>query len=132
MPLDMHAKAAITELLHRYCHNADYNPPERMRELFTPDGIFEIPAMELHFEGIDAIVAFFTASRAASTSGARHVISNVLIEGDADRATSSAYLQVLGDRDGVMGLVAFGRYLDKLQRGSDGNWRFTHRHVVLG
>ena len=131
MALDLNDKTAILELLNRYCHNADYNPPERMRELFTADGVFEVPAMGLRFEGIDAIVAFFTSSREASAS-ARHIISNVVIDGSGDRATSSAYLQVLADRDGTMSMVAFGRYMDELTRGADGRWRLAHRSVVLG
>ena len=54
MALDIPDRLAIQELLERYCHNADYNPPERMREMFASDGIFEVPAMELRFEGVDS------------------------------------------------------------------------------
>jgi ketosteroid isomerase-like protein len=124
-------KAAIHELLARYCHNADYNPPAHMREMFTADGVFEVPAMNLHFTGIDAIVGFFTASREADSS-ARHVISNVVVEGAGDQATSSAYLQVLGLKDGQATPLAFGRYIDRLSRGADGRWRLAHRRVEIG
>lgn len=130
MPLDVADKFAIHELLNAYCHNADYNPPARMRNLFTDDGIFEVPAMNLRFEGIDNIIAFFTSSREANAT-ARHVISNVVIEGSLDSATSSAYLQVIATRDDITTTVAFGRYLDELQRTPAG-WRLKHRRVVLG
>ena len=98
MALDIPDRLAIQELLERYCHNADYNPPERMREMFASDGIFEVPAMELRFEGVDSIIAFFKLSR-ENNSSARHVISNIVIEGDGDRAKSSSYLQVLSVKD---------------------------------
>lgn len=130
MSLDVADKFAIHELLNAYCHNADYNPPERMREMFTADGIFEVPAMDLRFEGIDHIIAFFTSSRQANAA-ARHVISNVLIEGSGDSATSSAYLQVVATRDDITTTVAFGRYLDELRRTPSG-WRLQRRRVVLG
>jgi uncharacterized protein (TIGR02246 family) len=131
MALSQQDKAAITELLNLYCHNADYNPPERMRDLFAPEGVFEVPAMNLHFAGVDAIIAFFTASREADAS-ARHVISNIVIEGDGDRATSCAYLQVISLAGGQASTVAFGRYLDTLRRDADGQWRLVHRHIALG
>ena len=131
MALSAGDKAAIAELLTRYSHNADYDPPERMREVFTEDGVFEVPAMDLHAGGIDAIVAFFTASR-ESNPYVRHVISNVMIEGDGDNATSCAYLQVISVQDGKITPMAFGRYMDRLRRGSDGTWRFTHRRVEIG
>jgi ketosteroid isomerase-like protein len=130
MPLDLADKFAIHELLNAYCHNADYNPPERMRDMFTADGIFEVPAMNLRFEGIDHILAFFTSSREANAT-ARHVISNVVIEGSGDTATSSAYLQVVATRDEITTTVAFGRYLDELRRTPAG-WRLQHRRVVIG
>jgi 3-phenylpropionate/cinnamic acid dioxygenase small subunit len=130
MSLEVADKYAINELLNTYCHNADYHPPERMREMFTADGIFEVPAMDLRFEGIDQIIAFFTSSRQANAT-ARHIISNVVIEGSGERATSSAYLQVVGTRDDITTTVAFGRYLDELRRTPAG-WRLQHRRVVLG
>jgi hypothetical protein len=129
MALDLHDKFAIEELLNRYCHNADYNPPQRMRELFTADGVFEVPAMNLRFEGIDSIVAFFTQTREANAA-ARHVISNIVVQGDADQATSTAYLQVISVGE-ITSIVAFGRYMDELQRTPQG-WRLKHRTVVIG
>jgi len=130
MALDIHDQFAIQSLLARYCHNADYNPPESMRAMFTPDGIFEVPAMSIRFEGIDNIIGFFTASR-EMTASARHIISSPVIEGEGDKANSSTYLQVLRTDDGVIGVVSIGRYIDQLVRTADG-WRIKHRMVQIG
>lgn len=130
MALAIQDRLAIQELLERYCHNADYNPPERMRDMFAADGIFEVPAMELRFEGIESIIAFFKLSR-ESNSSARHVISNIVIEGDGDQAKSAAYLQVLSVRGNEITPLGFGRYLDQFRRYPDG-WRLQHRLVAMG
>jgi ketosteroid isomerase-like protein len=60
-----------------------------MRDVYTCDAVFEVPAMDVSCHGIDNIIAFFTQSRAGFAS-ARHVIDNVVVEGDGDSAKSSA------------------------------------------
>ena len=131
MTLEPLEKLAINELLVRYSHNADFEPPESMRDLFTRDAVFDVPAMGLSFTGVDAIIAFFHSAR-ETKPGVRHVISNIVVEGARDSATSCAYLQILEQNEGRWQCVGFGRYQDKLSRGSDGRWRFAHRHIVLG
>lgn len=130
MALDIQDKFAIEELLRRCCYNADYNPPDSMREIFTSDAVFEVPAMDISCRGIDNMIAFFTQSRAGFPS-ARHVINNVVVEGDGDTAKSSAYLQVLRTDDGAIGVVSVARYLDTLKRTAAG-WRLAHRTIVIG
>jgi len=129
MALELEDVLAIQDLLHRYSHNADYNAPERMREVFTADASFEVPAMGLRFEGVEDIIAFFTTSREANAR-ARHVISNAVIEGAGDSATSCAYLQVLEVQETTVATVALGRYFDELVRTPAG-WRLRSRRVVL-
>jgi len=130
MSLDITERLAIENLLNRYCHCADYDPPESMRELFTADAVFEIPAMNIRCEGIDNIIAFFRSSREVN-AGARHVISNVLIEGEGHAANSSAYLQVIQTQGEGNSIAAVGRYVDLLHRDA-GGWRLKHRTVVIG
>jgi hypothetical protein len=130
MALDISDRLAIEELINLYCHNADYNPPDSMRDVFVPEAVWEVPAMDLRCEGIDAIVAFFTQSRAGFGS-ARHVISNLVVQGDADRATASCYLQVIKVDEDPKQIVSFGRYQDELLRTAAG-WRLRHRLVLIG
>jgi hypothetical protein len=130
MALDLADRLAIEDLVNLYCHNADYNPPESMRDIFIPEAVWEVPAMDLRCEGIDAIVAFFTQSRAGFGS-ARHVISNLIVQGDGDHATASCYLQVIKVDEEPKQIVSFGRYQDELVRTAEG-WRLRHRLIVMG
>jgi hypothetical protein len=130
MALDLADRLAIEDLVNLYCHNADYNPPESMRDIFIPGAVWEVPAMDLRCEGIDAIVAFFTQSRAGFGS-ARHVISNLIVQGDGDHATASCYLQVIKVDEEPKQIVSFGRYQDELVRTAEG-WRLRHRLIVMG
>ena len=130
MALALADRLAIEDLVNLYCHNADYTPPESMRDVFVPDAVWEVPAMDLRCEGIEAIVAFFTQSRAGFGS-ARHVISNLVVQGDGDRATASCYLQVIKVDEEPKQIVSFGRYQDELVRTAEG-WRLRHRLIVIG
>ncbi len=130
MALDIADRLAIENLISLYCHHADYDPPESMREVFVPDAVWEVPAMDLRCEGIDAIVGFFTQSRAGFGS-ARHVTSNLVVQGDGDHATANCYLQVIKVDEDPKPVVSFGRYQDELVRTAEG-WRFRHRKVLIG
>ena len=57
----------------------------------------------------------------------RHLVSSILVDGDGDRASLRAYLQVvaMGD-DGSLQVAVQGTYDDELVRTADG-WRFTRR-----
>ena len=54
--------------------------------------------------------------------GARHVTTNMLIEGDGNAATMRAYLEVLRARE----VSVTGSYTDTLVK-VDGQWLFEHR-----
>lgn len=128
MPLNIEDCYAIEQLLRRYCHNADYNPPEAMRRLFTDDAVFEIGAMNVRCEGLEAILAFFNHAR-GSFPPSQHVTSNLVIEGDGDDAQCSSYVQMVTTVDGKTQISMVGRYIDKLRRTTDG-WRLAERIVV--
>lgn len=62
----------------------------------------------------------------------QHIIGNVLVEIDGDRAQGESYFiahHVLPGDDGERFMVAAGRYLDRFERRS-GAWRMSHRHAV--
>lgn len=128
MALSIEDCYAIEQLLHRYCHNADYNPPEAMRKLFTDDAVFEIGAMNVRCEGLEAILAFFNHAR-GSFPPSQHVTSNLVIEGEGDNAQCSSYLQMVTIVDGTAQIGITGRYMDKLRRTADG-WRLSERTIV--
>lgn len=127
MALNLEDCHAIEQLLHRYCHNADYSLPEAMRAIFTEDAVFELGAMNVRCEGFEAILAFFQNAR-GSMPPAQHVINNLVLEGDGDSAQSSCYIQVITTVDGEPRIMMTGRYIDTLQRTADG-WRLARRIV---
>ena len=57
--------------------------------------------------------------------GMRHNSTNIVIEGDGEKATGSAFL--IGYLvDGGYKVIVTGRYLDELVK-TGGEWRFTRR-----
>jgi SnoaL-like domain len=84
------------------------------------------------YKGESAVRGFCEQTRVYEdgTPRTRHVITNVDIQVDGDRATSSSYATVFQQTD-VLPLqpIASGRYLDRFER-VDGEWRFTDRLVT--
>jgi hypothetical protein len=71
---------------------------EGLRELFTPDGSVSTPGGEVR--GHDALVEQ-ARSRHSSDEGIQHLVTNLLIELDADRAAVRANLLVTFAKTGV-------------------------------
>jgi SnoaL-like domain len=66
-------------------------------------------------------------------SASQHLISNVVVRLDGDRAESSCYLQAQHVRTGTAGgdnFIIAGRYDDQLVRGPDG-WRIRERRLAV-
>jgi 3-phenylpropionate/cinnamic acid dioxygenase small subunit len=71
-----------------------------------------------------------TRLHADGTPRTKHVITNVIIELDGDRASSRCYATVLQQTE-VLPLqpIAAGRYLDRFER-VGGTWRFVDRLIT--
>ncbi len=97
--------------------------------MFAPDGSLQSPAVG-EYAGRDAIRAFAERFAAFRRNGSqlRHVISNLAVQVDGDRATATCYLTVFLTRDGKSRLLAPGQYECEL-RHVDGAWRFQRRVV---
>ncbi len=120
--------AEIRQLLARYTLLADVEKDhagEGMREIFTEDGTFQVPGIDLYVNGIDAIVAFFRDR----PGGDHHINSNLVIEGDGERAQVMSYVHIIKAEQGVESLV-FGYYEDSLVKTAQG-WRIQLRNTVL-
>ncbi len=85
------------------------------------------------YQGAAPVEKFMALTRLYpdGTPRTKHVITNVDIQLDGDRATSECYVTVFQQTD-VLPLqpIASGRYLDRFQR-VDGAWRFAER-VLTG
>ena len=121
-------RAAIHDLFTRYCCALDNGEVETVVACFTADAVLKSPVIDL--KGSDEIRAFagrFAAQRAAGTQF-RHMVTNIAVTIDGDRATAAAYLLVLISKDGSHRTLPPGRYeCDLVKRG--GQWLFTRRTV---
>ena len=114
---------AIQQLVARYNFAVDGGDPDAFAGTFTPDGEFGAGGQVMR--GHDELRAFVVGR--AGIAPRRHLVSSILVDGDGDRASLRAYLQVvaMGD-DGSLQVAVQGTYDDELVRTADG-WRFTRR-----
>ncbi|HVY16794.1 MAG TPA: nuclear transport factor 2 family protein [Rhodopila sp.] len=120
----------INDLFVRYTCALDAGDAETVIDCFTEDGTLVSPAVGEH-TGRPAITAFAHrfARFQASGSQLRHVISNLVMSVDGDRAHATCYLTVFLTKDGQSRLLAPGRYDCELRK-AGGQWRFQRRVVL--
>ena len=121
----------INALFTRYAIALDHGEVDTIVACFTEDGIVDSPIMG-SFSGHAAIRDFAERNARLRQSGAqmRHVISNVQMDVDGDRANAVCYLTNFITRDGKAELVSPGVYDCKLVK-RDGVWLFAYRLVTL-
>ena len=126
---------AIQGLLMTYAEWIDAGRLEEAAALFThatyrlerDDG-----SLSATYEGREQVHGFFAGTRlhADGTPRTKHLVTNVHIELDGDRASSRCYGTVLQQTDELpLQPIASGRYLDRFER-VDGRWRFADRLVT--
>jgi hypothetical protein len=122
-------KQAIHDALMRYARGVDRCDVELMRSVYHADAFdHHGPFQGNAWEFVDQ---FIPSSREESTF-TMHMIGNLLIEIDGDRAHSEAYfVAYVGREEGSREIIdAFGgRYIDRWER-RDGKWGVSHREVV--
>lgn len=124
-------KQEITELCYRYGLALDGRDWTALAACFTPDAkaYYMDKAPCLGYQAIE------DTCREALTpmSATQHLISNVVISLDGDRAESRCYLQAQHVRAGTPGgdnFIIAGRYTDQLVRTPDG-WRIRERRLEV-
>lgn len=125
MALTIEDQLAIQQLVARYSHAIDGGDGRAYADTFTEGGVLEAGALVL--EGRDAL-ASFADSFPGSVRAPRHVATNLVIDGDGNRAELRAYVQLFalnGDPPSQQ-VVASGIYTDALTK-ADGRWRFVRR-----
>jgi hypothetical protein len=121
-------KLECTELVARVARAIDRCDADLLRTLFHPDatddhGIFAGTAAEF----IDWVMPLL-----GSMMRTQHIIGQVLIEVDGDRAAGESYFEAhhaMAGADGDVHMVVAGRYLDRFER-RDGRWKISHRQAV--
>lgn len=128
-------RAAITDLLHRYCRAIDRRDERELRACFHEDAVHD----QGGFAGPSTEFCTLALARLSAIGATQHLIANVLIElaGDSARSEAAfvAYHRVPANCEltglfacgGVeLDLFVGGRYLDELER-RDGIWRIRRR-----
>ncbi len=120
-------REAIKDCLYRYSRGIDRSDMELLRSAYWPG------AMDTHtgFKGtIEEFIAW-AEPRLQAMEQSMHMIGNVLIRLDGDKAASEAYFWSVAVIPGAVprAIVACGRYLDRFQRRND-EWRIAERLVA--
>jgi hypothetical protein len=127
---DVIAEAEIRDVHLRYCRGLDRRDDALLRGCFHPDA-----TIVLHEElSVDAFLAL-GREMLSHYEGTWHSTSNQLVEvrGEtawAERYTISRHLIPADGSTPARDFVAYGRYLDRMER-RDGEWRIAHREMVV-
>ena len=121
------AKQEITEVLFRYCRGCDRADEEALRSCFHPDSV------HFHggFEGRSADFIDFAMTIVRPLKSSTHMVTNVMIEVNGDRAVSECHFlahhrRARSDGPGEEDMFLKGRYLDRFERRA-GAWRIISR-----
>jgi len=132
-------RAKIEDLQARYLFAFDWNDADGYASTFAEDGVLNFGWGEI--QGREAIRKFIAdgeedreRARANTPEGerprvGRHIISNIVVKIDGDRATGQAYWTHMTTNATGYGTVDFfGHYEDEMVK-VDGEWLFARRHV---
>jgi len=134
-------RAMIEDLQARYLFAFDWGDAEGYANTFTEDGILNFGWGE--FKGRQAIRGFMEPgngnggdgqSRPSTPEGerprvGRHIIANIVVKVDGDRATGRAYWTHMTTGPTGYGTVDFfGHYEDEMVK-VNGEWLFSRRHI---
>jgi hypothetical protein len=132
-------RALIEDLQARYMFAFDYGDPEGYAGTFTKDGVLDYGGGEI--KGREAIARFIAdgrkrtlEARAKSPAGeqpsvGRHIINNLVIKVDGNKARGVAYWTHMTSGANGRGTVDFfGHYEDDMVK-VNGEWLFARRRI---
>jgi hypothetical protein len=132
-------RAMIEDLQARYLFAFDWNDAQGYSGTFTEDGILDYGGGEI--KGRKAIAGFIeqgaasrAQARAATPAGerpsvGRHIISNIVVKIDGDKARGLAYwTHMTSDKTGYGTVDFFGHYEDEMVK-VNGEWLFARRRI---
>ncbi|TAJ94088.1 MAG: nuclear transport factor 2 family protein [Gammaproteobacteria bacterium] len=132
-------RALIEDLQARYLFAFDFGDAEGYAGTFTEDGILDYGGGEV--KGRKAIAEFIAAgrkrteeARANTPEGqrpsiGRHIISNIVVKIEGDKAHGVAYwTHMTSGPDGRGGVDFFGHYEDEMVK-VNGEWLFARRRI---
>jgi hypothetical protein len=129
-------RAMIEDLQARYLFAFDWGDAESYANTFAEDGVLNFGWGE--FRGRQAIREFLEPGDGRGEKPApegerprvgRHIISNIVVNIDGDRATSQSYWTHMVTGPTGFGTVDFfGHYEDEMVK-VNGEWLFSRRHI---
>ncbi len=126
----LEARAAIEQVVYRYCRALDRLDEPLLRAVFHDECAIDMGA--LYRGGPDGFVRLameFMGAMAAT----RHEVANIVLEIEADHASAESYVTAwhrLAGPDGEAELIVRARYLNAFAF-RDGRWAITRHSEVL-
>jgi len=119
----------ITDVLIRYATGIDTQDWPLFRTCFTPDVDADYGDIGV-WHDVDGITEYMAKTHAGMPA-TNHMLTNMAISVDGDRATAVTYVHavLVVSRDPETSVDAVGKYEDSLVRTADG-WRIAARRFV--
>ena len=131
---EMADREALRDLLYRYCRGIDRCDEEMLRGTYWPDGTDDHIA---YVGPAPEFIDFALKGLKELMDVTQHLVGNMYIEIDGDRAHTETYFTVLHryKDKAVLGRPAYdmrcgGRYIDVMEKRDD-EWRIFNRVTVL-
>ena len=122
--IDASVTASVQAAIAAYAQALDAGRADEIAELFTPDGVSEIPGMA-RFEGRETIRAGYAGFTIAQPQ--LHIVANTVVTSETEtEATAVSNLVFLQRGESGWAVQMVGRYDDTL-RLHEGAWLFQHR-----
>jgi hypothetical protein len=127
---DVISESEIKDVHLRYCRANDRRDEELMRSCFHPDAVIELHK-PLDVDGFIALGRQMLSRYTVTW----HNTGNQLVEVDGDAAWAEHYT-ISAHRIAASGaglerdLIAYGRYIDRMER-RNGEWRIARRKMVV-
>ena len=121
-------RLAIGDVLIRYATALDSRDWELLATCFTEDGVTDYQELGGVNAGPEAIIATCRGAL-GGLDASQHLIANIVVAVEGDRAQASCYFQAQHVYSGAAGgdnFLVGGTYRDRLVRTADG-WRIEHR-----
>lgn len=128
MPMTTEDLIEINTLYSTYNHRVDMEGDAAgVAACFVEDGVYDHGRFGV-YEGRDAIAAFMQRAVDEQEAGFQHWNGNLLVDGDGNEATATAYVMTVDARSDQPFLARASIYQDALVKTDEG-WRFTKRRV---
>ena len=129
MALTVEDRLDLADLVSRYNHAIDHWDAEGWAATFTPDGAL-IANGQVRAQGTEVLTEYVAVRRRNQKPRLRHWTTNLLIEGEGDRATLRLYVAAFDIADGLEAPYVMGEYQDDAVR-IDGKWLFETRRMTV-